>query len=301
MGKLNRPYNITGFRALGKKKLGKRTAEEAFQIYQERQKNKQDKPDMLSVSQWMREGRKVAFKPNHIRYFYLEESDSYSKIIDDPRKKNWSSPLATFQKSYIKTEDCGRYSSRCTYTKYQYRRCIESWGALVNGKLYFRVAVGRNQVKSGFLKAPRGWKFDIDKNGFRIVSKDGKKDYHPTWSTVRADDPVGCMVMEAKRNYQLRKEEEKKLKQEKKIIREADKLGVMVCLRDSITVGNCLAGSLNWARSHGFDPKTHVKPSKLLEKANGEYRRVALVIASAVRRHKKEVEQGFSNLADHTV
>jgi Arc/MetJ-type ribon-helix-helix transcriptional regulator len=84
-------------------------------------------------------------------------------------------------------------------------------------------------------------------------------------------------------------------------IRRAEKEGCLVCLADSLKAGNCRGGSESWARRHGIDPMAHTLPSVLLAKANGEYRRVSLVVTVALRRHEREMRQGYADLSEHYV
>lgn len=297
----NNPVTISDFRKLGKRRLAGKTPQEAYDLHQKRKKEKERVAKATSVANWLRLGRKSEIRPNGVRLFPLESGIDYSQVVDDPRKKRWAGSLATYTTSWIKSVDCGRYSSRCTYTKYDHYRCIESWGYLTNGKLYYRVDTG-NGLRSGFLSAPRGWRFDKDENGLKIVSKDGKKDYHPIntdFYTGNNREITKRLTEKAKKNYETRREAESRLSQEKRLFREADKMGVLVCLKDSILAGNCVAGSTNWCSIHGIDPTGHIRPAKLLASANGDYRRVAIVVAQAIRRHRREMEQGFCNLEEH--
>lgn len=142
---------------------------------------------------------------------------------------------------------------------------------------------------------PAGYFWNIDQNGLRAVKADSiKDDYHPTADNLIHENAAERIVAELEANRQRRLEE---------AAREAAALaemeGVYVCLADSRRAGNCDAGSLSFARRHGLDATRHYPAPELCGIANGDAGRVRLAISSAVRRHRKELAQGFSILAEH--
>jgi hypothetical protein len=84
-------------------------------------------------------------------------------------------------------------------------------------------------------------------------------------------------------------------------VKRAEEIGVMVCLADSVRAGNCRAGSENFARNHGLDPSKHYTPAEVLAVANGQTRFVALACTAALRRTIRELDRGYSDLAEHRV
>jgi len=164
--------------------------------------------------------------------------------------------------------------------------------------------------KARKVKAPKGYYWDRDINGLKLVCKASPKDdYHPTaWDLLNLKPREIARVLQeratdrrAARAIQRQQEKEAREKQQKEMetIRRAEKEGATVCLADSLLAGNCLAGTLDWATRHGFDRANHYTPSEVLKHANGDASRVALVIAVALRRHRKEMDQGYAELAEH--
>lgn len=161
----------------------------------------------------------------------------------------------------------------------------------------FRVCVLELGSKRHEIKAPRGYRWDVDENGLYLRGRAG--DYHPTASELLAGGKE--IARKLRKNAAIRKAERKKAKQQKAAIQKAEKEGATVCLRDSLNAGNCRPGSVNWAKRHGIDPQKHYTPSRLLSLANGDASRVALVVSVALRRHRQEMDRGFSELAYHRV
>ena len=162
----------------------------------------------------------------------------------------------------------------------------------------FRVCELRLDGGTHSIPAPRGWRWDIDANGLRLRScSNARIDYHPTASELLGD--VRELPKLAHANATQRRKQRARTAKEQRIIRDADKNGLAVCLADSVRAGNCIAGSTNWAARHGFDPRRHYSPAELLASANGDTGRVAIVVLTAARRHLREMAAGICNLADH--
>jgi hypothetical protein len=77
----------------------------------------------------------------------------------------------------------------------------------------------------------------------------------------------------------------------------ADIEGVYVCAADSLTAGNCREGTRGWIDTKNLDTRKHYKATEILRLVDSQ--RVALVIASAVRRHRAEIKNGFADLQQH--
>jgi len=309
MSKLyGKPSAIRHFRKIIKAHRHGRTPQEMLDLHNQRAENKPGTPEP-SLVRWIatRQTSNVA-APSNVRAIPLgSHSPNGIAACTDNRKKNFRTPKATLLRSRIDTHDLGRYSSRCSYTHYEYTQRVESWGAVIGNNLYYRVDAA-DGLRSGICKAPRGFRWDIDANGIRIVSRtDARCDYHPT-----AADLIGTGVPKlaeaAKRNLAIRREQAALAREEKKnqqraiaLIRQAEREGATVCLADSVRAGNCRAGTENWARNHGLDPQKHYAPSKLSAIANGDGARVAIVIATAIRRHRTEMARGYAELSDHRI
>jgi hypothetical protein len=235
-------------------------------------------------------------------------------VYDAPenrRKQNWDTPLATIKRtaSYTKEVNHGKYSSRCTYNRYTYNPVISSYAWVDHNK---RLAFQFSTDKVRRIKAPFGYFWDIDHHGVRLVSRGNHRtDYHVNASDL-LDLTPRQIAAKLRGNETVRKAERKKARQEAaerkrrnlkeaQVIRNAEKEGARVCLLDSLKVGHCKVGTISWIRQHQLNPDLHYKPTQLLRIANGDRARVALVVAYSLRRHRKEMEQGYANLADHVL
>jgi hypothetical protein len=297
------PTNITGFRKIAKAHRNGRTPQQMLDLHEQRQANRPGTSEP-SLVQWVIGRDKNIGKPSGVRTIPLGSHGANGiPACTDNRKRNWQSPLASVLRSYIQTKDCGRYSSRCTYTKYEYTARVESWGIVIGEHLHYRIDTAAG-LKVETAKAPRGFRWDTDKNGIRFVSRtDARCDYHST-----ADDLLSGVDLRdmARKNLATRKANEAQIRQQKQdgkraleLIRKAEKEGATVCVKDSVRAGNCLAGTVTWATRHNLDPNGHYAPSQLSAIANGDGKKVALVIATAIRRHRVEMERGYAELADH--
>ena len=206
--------------------------------------------------------------------------------ISYPRRRNWDPPEPGDRTS-VRDINNGRYSSRYTYTRWTYLPILKSfalisrWGG---GAILYRHHNG-----SFFVPAPRGWYWNADENGLRLVSRSSPKaDFHPDSEDLRKG--ARHLLHRAVVLRAQRRAEAAKARREKLFLLRHSK-GVRVGLQDSLTAGNCPAGSLEFARRHGLDPKGYYAPAKLLQMdPNNE--RVKLVIAVAARRHAHYVTAG---------
>lgn len=143
---------------------------------------------------------------------------------------------------------------------------------------------------------PRGYRWKRDSLGLLIADRKGN-DFHPTASDLM--EGIKHCIVQLKENAARRKAENAKTRRELRMVRRAEREGARVCMADSLRAGNCYAGSQAWAINHKIDPQEHIKPSRLLEIANGDTSRIAIVIGQAIRRHRSEMIQGFCELARH--
>lgn len=229
------------------------------------------------------------------------------------RIKNWRTAEPTLGKSRIESENMGPYSRSCTFTKYLYTRKVESWGYFVSNKyVYVRIET-KDGIISKVCKAPRGWRWELDDLGIKIVKVSNTSiEIHPTASHFigiarRYKHGMGQLLELARLLYLQRRklQKESRLEQLKesdfiKSIRKAQSQGMRVCLIDSLKAGNCYAGTKTFARKNGLEENLHYPPVKiyyLLQKTGD--RRIRNALVYALRRHEKEMTQGFANLCDH--
>jgi hypothetical protein len=191
----------------------------------------------------------------------------------------------------------GRYSGRCKYIHYTYQRLIESWGVVTRGTLYAKIDTD-NGLRSIMLRPWRGWHWETDANGVKLVDSNGRRDYHPTAIELLACS-MSQFAAKARENHALRVKQQRESKLELRLVRKAEREGCRVCVKDSLRAGNCYAGTASWAVRHGLDTQQHYKPTQVLALANGDTSRVNIVIGVALRRHRQELRQGFCNITDH--
>lgn len=328
---MNKPRTISDFRSIGKRKISRKpsakravrqqwesvptTADEAKALHDARSNRKMADYKRTNKPTW----RSIVDADNafqHGKYSGITIIPvgklSLPSSVDWPRAKNWRSPSATSGKTWERRVSV---KPRGGWTSYEYEHHIESWGVVspTGSKLYYQIHHASG-LRKGVLKAPRGWKWNVDANGIRLRTKatnSGMADYHPSASEI-----LNCSLPQlrklardnqAKRKALLaefaKKEKAKQESQEaaERAIKRAESEGATVCLADSLRAGNCLAGTQQWASRHGFDFNRHYKPSDVLAKANGDTHRVALVVNVALRRHKLEMERGYADLEDHQI
>lgn len=266
------------------------TFKRAVAVWESRQeqKNFEDPLTKPLVYRWNRLKVLVPVVPGH------EVNVIVSALHDSrPRVQNWTSPKASYGVTRVNEMDCGPYSSRVKYHRISYVPAITSYAVLQGRTLVFRFDTRRILIK-----APRGYCWGRDDNGVKLYSKSNPaNDYHPNTSDLLGS--TKAIVQKLKANVLARKEAEKQSKQTEKAFKRAVREGAMVCMADSLQSGNCYSGTYNWATRHGLNPSSHYTPDQLSAIANGDARRVALVVTVALRRHSREMERGYCVLAEH--
>jgi hypothetical protein len=189
--------------------------------------------------------------------------------------------------------DAGRHGGPCTYRKIEHTIFVTSYGRTDGRVLTYRLFTTDKTIK-----APFGYRWGYDSNGIKLYAiARPADDFHPDTADLAAGSKH-C-VEKLKRNAETRCKCVGETKHQIALIRKAEREGLSVCLADSLKAGNCRAGTIAWANRHGFSNGQHYKPSQLLADANGDTPRVALVVAVALRRHRREMEQGYAVLAEH--
>lgn len=144
------------------------------------------------------------------------------------------------------------------------------------------------------VELPQGYKFAIDASGLKVCSvADNDADYHPTCRELWDLGDGKKIVSLIETNAAKRKKELEDFEREKQELE-----GVMVCAADSKNGGNCKEGTLSFIQRNSFSADRHYEARFLLPLCKKEPR-VRLAIAHAVKRHKKELEQGYSVISDH--
>lgn len=253
----------------------------------------------VALSRSRREARDVALptRKNGLIQHIIPLGNHTVLPTGHTRAQNWTPDEPGLSTRAVATAE-GRYSSRCQWTRYSYTQYVESWAVVANGHALTRIYTN-DGVTSIRMRPWRGWHWIVDANGVALVDSSGKRDYHPTASDILSHPSTREIAELARESEKLRAESRRLDKKRSHTIKRADRMGVLVCFADSLAAGNCRAGSLNWARHHGFDIGSHYRPSELLANANGDTGRVAIVIGAAMRRHHLEMRQGFCVVADH--
>jgi hypothetical protein len=145
-------------------------------------------------------------------------------------------------------------------------------------------------------RPPQGYKFEIDAQGLKLVSRDdADDDYHMTARELYLSHGTDYQSLIA----EIDKNRERRAQLRAVALADAaDADGVYVCAADSLRAGNCKAGTQNWITQRHLSTTKHYKAAEILRLIDSQ--RAALVIASAIRRHKTEMRQGYADLSKHS-
>lgn len=235
-----------------------------------------------------------------------QASKILARIRDRDRRMIWSSVSGAVQSPSIVSHTSGSNSD------WKRRSTFDRWATVQSQATCTRHEATLLFCGDKFtIKAPRGYRWDRDSHGLLLRGTAG--DYHPTADELinASEDRCKAIVAKLKELAALRRTKKREARlllqaakakkiQQEKMLKLAEKEGATVCLADSLRAGNCRAGSLAWASRHGFVLSQHYRPSEVLAKANGDMQRVAIVVATALRRHRTEMERGYALLAEHT-
>lgn len=213
------------------------------------------------------------------------------------RRRLWSAEIADTMDRVSEKGSNSNWRKKSTFQRFLHTRSV----ANINPR-NLQSATYHYSTSTYALVAPRGYHFDVDANGFAFKSTAGDGDYHPSGDelVLASRDRCRSLVAKLKENSATRKAAKAKTKQQLAMLKTAEREGAAVCLRDSIASGNCRAGSEQWARNHNLDPRGHYSPSQILAMANGDASRVAIVVAAAIRRHRREMDCGVCDLSEHS-
>lgn len=142
-------------------------------------------------------------------------------------------------------------------------------------------------------KAPRGWIFDNDCNGLKIVNKSRRNIEYHLHNRDFSDLKNACRLAHELSKKRLEKERESK-REEKEFFKWMRNHRTIVTLTDSLACGNCFAGTMNFIQR--FKLKTCVSSEKLesiaLKASDSLKRRIKLVIHEAYLREKRYFHAG---------
>lgn len=300
--------SLSSYQAINRTLKGTKSALKMFDLRQDRIKNR---PEIRSISamHWVTGNKsdlsRIPVGIHSIPYDSNSIPSSLTKAIG--RKKNTKGIKASIRSTRLETISLGNYSSACKYTKFNYLPWIESWGYVVSDKALFFQLDTITGIFRKVIKAPKGFKWCIDKNGIKIQKNSVPAcDYHPTSTDLYHFHSISkSLAIKANELFNIRKKQQTEIKSEKKTkadfikaVKTGEKTGFLISLRDSIKAGNCEAGSTNFASRYGLDIHMHHSPSKVLG-CDPSSRLVKLAIKVALNRHNQEMVQGFSLLANH--
>jgi len=180
------------------------------------------------------------------------------------RIQNWTNAkpsIHQFSKGDYLTNNEGRYSRSCTYTKYSYSPLYTSYVEVSNcgsGLIYRRGFKG--EIKSRVIYAPVGMKFQKDFYGLVLKRLSDGMDYHPTAKDLQSKKFAATIRAEMAKNYKARLAQKKAEKQSKILEKlfQKDLATTMVTLNDSRKAGNCIEGSLQFAERRLNIPREEI-------------------------------------------
>jgi hypothetical protein len=189
---------------------------------------------------------------------------------------------------WIDDQDCGRYSRRCKYTRYQYAPTMLSRGRATAG-----IFVANIDGKRYRYTAPKGWKYGTDSLGIYIRRTGETRTnyrYH-----MDSDDVRGGLA--AMRRAGIDHEAKQRTiargapwtSRTQKMI---DTVGVWVSLADSAAAGNCRGGTRTWCQQHDIDHRRHVRAA-VLKRLVGTHFSVQRVIDTATARTAADIRRGY--------
>ena len=201
----------------------------------------------------------------------------------------------------LRVDRClGSYSRRCTFKKMEYEFTYNSWATINrDGTLTYVDPYGNKYNRI----APKGWKWDIDEWGLKLVHKRiPSLDFHPLGDQIVNYHPKE-MTKIAIANAQIRKKKLKEQKQylESRISQDLQGLNITVedvlknataTRKDSYRVGNCQKGTEEFIKKYNI--KGDRVPVKTL--IDTDHPRAMLVAKEAIYRYVLELKQGYCQI-----
>lgn len=239
------------------------------------------------------------------KWFYIPiaQNDWNIKKVKNrcKRLKNWIEPIND-DRPTITTTGFTRYSPRFETNTYyrggwnhnEYRPVIRA-SALITatGRYLYFVHCDEKTI----LKAPRGWKWKVDKHGVCICRKSNNDiNFHPN-STEIYD--VAFCVNAAKENHEKQRQLKQKTKIQTKLQLLQQKLKdneVYVTLLDAIDAGNCVVGIQRFLAAHKrLQGAFCIRADMLKLIESTDTYRVSSTIQKARQRVANEMLSGFAD------
>lgn len=194
----------------------------------------------------------------------LASEANKSAYSANKRIQNWTycSPVfrAPSKGDYL-TNDEGKYSRSCKYTKYSYSPTYMSYVTLANGGRGLVYKYGfKNEEHSRAIYAPKGMIFAKDNLGLVVKRLSDNMDYHPTSDDLKSKKFATLIREKMASNFKTRliqKQTERRNKFLEQIFQK-DLKTTMVTLNDSRKAGNCIEGSLQFAERRLGIPRQEI-------------------------------------------
>jgi len=181
--KVDRPETLTDFRQIGKKRMGISPTEAKA-----KHDDRRDKRDWLELQQRPAVTGRIltmaggCYSRRWQCKIPLGGHDIAIRVYKRAKNRHlhcWRESEPGYRSEENKIDN-GNYSRKCTFTHYTYERIVESWGRVVGGKLTARIDMTDDGVQVIRLQPWRGWHWELDNEGIKIVDAQGRRDYHPT-------------------------------------------------------------------------------------------------------------------------
>jgi hypothetical protein len=218
----------------------------------------------------------------------------FEALVKNPRLKNWEAPVAAnISTAYGMSSEGFNYKGvHRGRVGYNYTPQMRSIARVSADGSVLGAVIADQQIA---LVAPRGYRWASDANGIKIVRNRDGADYHPSSGDIVAGIKSIVAILVA--NATKRAETKKAAARDAKILKQASKNGIYVCLADSISAGNCSYGSRAFAQRHNLNINSHYLAKNLPQPTNNEEsRRLALAVIAAQRRQAVELRDGFCKI-----
>ena len=189
---------------------------------------------------------------------YVQETVAVRRLVGKlaGRKQNLEPVEPTTAESRLLTTNCGRYSSRCSYTRYEYTPLVRNF-AEVDG-LFAKLT--SDVADSVTIKAPKGYHWDSIKGQLALVRDADGSEFHPSQEDLRKGAAHCRSSLLENRRLRIESDRRKREQERDKKRAEAERQRMLAALpsiavtfADSRRAGNCEAGTTRFARMLGVD------------------------------------------------
>lgn len=262
-----------------------------------------DRIDVIEVTHTL--GRKIMFKEAIVE-LGEEHQERIIRYCEKKRpriSRGFTPEPSREDKFRIEKRSSGRYSSRCTFTKFDYYPKVYSVAVLNEDSntvtFHYLDIKGKDTLskESNTVKALKGYRFGIDKLGLyieRISNNSNTIKFHPT-STDLMNNSVSLRSAFLEHELRIKvynRMEKVSFDHNLPILNE-----LRVVFGDSIRANNCPGGTRTFCRQHGFNPTSSVLAKKILESDKSD-KRVLNTVASALMRHQRSLKRGYSLVSE---